>query len=259
MRFVKKFLIPLLFLAATPLLAPSVDVFAQTFKSVTPNPANIGDNIQFELEKNNSDNLIVVFYVDGKPAKTVDCPVGTGICRNGTTPARGFKVPSGVTYPDITILICDRTSGKPTNEDNCNSSTGKKIKAHTYITVSGITPPPIPGPPTVGPPPGAPSKNPCIDTNGDGKVDTCQTALGDIPTRPQDFAQRVLEIAVGLGGGLALILMVIGAIKVLTSTGDQQKLNAGRDMIVAAVAGLLFIIFSVLILRFIGFNVIFGF
>ena len=33
---------------------------------------------------------------------------------------------------------------------------------------------------------------------------------------------------------------------------DQQRLAGGRDMIVAAIAGLLFLIFSVLILRFIG-------
>ena len=66
------------------------------------------------------------------------------------------------------------------------------------------------------------------------------------------FAQRVLNIAIGLAGGIALILMVIGSIRVLTSSGDQQRLAGGRDMIVAAIAGLLFLIFSVLVLRFIG-------
>ena len=88
-------------------------------------------------------------------------------------------------------------------------------------------------------------KNPCP-----GGV--CQTALGDISSDPGEFAGRILEIAIGLAGGIALILMVIGSIRVLTSSGDQQRLAGGRDMIVAAIAGLLFLIFSVLILRFLG-------
>jgi len=50
--------------------------------------------------------------------------------------------------------------------------------------------------------------------------------------------------------------MVIGSVRVLTSSGDQQRLAGGRDMIVAALAGLLFLIFSVLILRFIGIHIL---
>lgn len=105
-----------------------------------------------------------------------------------------------------------------------------------------------------------PSKgqNPCAELRPDGKSipGDCPTALGDIPTNPKAFAEKILSIAIGLGGGIAFILMVIGSIRVLTSSGDQQKLSAGRDMIVAAIAGLLFIIFSVMILRFIGVEIL---
>src|SRR3990167_8859564 len=102
---------------------------------------------------------------------------------------------------------------------------------------------------------GPPGKNPC-DPDGDGIADQCTTAQGNIPTSVGGFAQRVLSIAIGLAGGIALILMVIGSIRVLTSSGDQQRLAGGRDMIVAAIAGLLFLIFSVLILRFIGIQIL---
>lgn len=91
--------------------------------------------------------------------------------------------------------------------------------------------------------------NPCSPTS-------CRTAFGNIPTDPAGFATQVLRIATGLAGGLALILMVIGSVRVLISSGDQQRLSAGRDMIVAAVAGLLFLIFSVLILQFIGVQIL---
>lgn len=99
-------------------------------------------------------------------------------------------------------------------------------------------------------------RNPCRDTNADGKVDKCETALGDLDIEPPAFASAILTLGLGIAGGIALILMVIGSVRVLTSSGDQNRLNAGRDMIVAAVAGLLFLIFCVMILRFIGFNIL---
>lgn len=98
-------------------------------------------------------------------------------------------------------------------------------------------------------------ENPCQDFDGDGDIE-CRTALGDIRATIGGLTRRVLRIGTGLAGGIALIFMVIGSVRVLTSSGDQQKLNAGREMIVAALAGLLFIIFSVLILKFIGVEII---
>ncbi len=94
---------------------------------------------------------------------------------------------------------------------------------------------------------GTPGHNPC---GPDGKE--CPTALGNIPTTPTAFAGKVLTVGIGLAGGIALIIMVVGSIKILTSSGDPKKVGEGREMIVAAVAGLLFLILSILILRFIG-------
>ncbi len=86
---------------------------------------------------------------------------------------------------------------------------------------------------------------------------TCPTALGDLPLNFQELVNtKILPAAIGMAGGIALILMVIGSIRMLMSQGDQQKLNGGREMFVAALAGLLFLIFSTLILRFIGINII---
>lgn len=84
----------------------------------------------------------------------------------------------------------------------------------------------------------------------------CVTALGTIPATPIGFATKVLSIALGLAGGIALIILVMGSIKIILSSGDQQKLQNGREMIIAAIAGLLFIIFSILILQAIGNNII---
>lgn len=94
-------------------------------------------------------------------------------------------------------------------------------------------------------------RNPC-------EGGTCPTAIGNIPTDVTGFSSAFLSIAIGVAGGIALILMVIGSIRILTSSGDPKGVGAGRDMIIAAVAGLLFLIFSVLILHLIGVSILSG-
>ena len=114
----------------------------------------------------------------------------------------------------------------------------------------GEVEPPVTGGDGDGGPP-LEGRNPC-----EGGV--CNTALGPISTDIGAFASQFLRIAIGLAGGIALIILVIGSIRVLTSSGDQQRLAGGRDMIIAAIAGLLFLIFSTLILRFIGVSILGG-
>lgn len=100
-----------------------------------------------------------------------------------------------------------------------------------------------------------PGVNLCADTPG-GVATKCKTALGDIPVNAEALTQKVLSIALGLAGGIALIFMVYGSIKILVSSGDPKKIGDGRDIIVAAISGLLFLILSVLILKFIGIAVL---
>lgn len=81
--------------------------------------------------------------------------------------------------------------------------------------------------------------------------DVC-TALGCIPTVPADFVVTVLKIAIGLGGGIAFLLMVFGGIKILTSSGNPEGVKSGTETITSAAAGLLFIILSLFLLKLIG-------
>lgn len=82
-----------------------------------------------------------------------------------------------------------------------------------------------------------------------------ETALGCIPATVQGFVNTFLQIAIGIAGGIAFLMMVFGAIRILTSTGDPQALNAGRELIISAVSGLLFIALAVFLLRVIGFDI----
>jgi hypothetical protein len=81
------------------------------------------------------------------------------------------------------------------------------------------------------------------------------TALGCIQTDPTQFIGEILRIGIGIGGGIAFLLILFGGFQVLTSAGNPEHLNAGKELITSAITGLLIIIFSLFILRLIGFKI----
>ncbi|KKT30187.1 MAG: hypothetical protein UW41_C0021G0018 [Candidatus Collierbacteria bacterium GW2011_GWC2_44_18] len=97
----------------------------------------------------------------------------------------------------------------------------------------------------------------CTTTGGNPGIDT---ALGCISTSVDatgdSFFTSVIKIAVGLGGGLALILMLFGVFIITTSAGIPDKLKEGQEIITSAISGLIFIILSVFLLRLIGVDIL---
>lgn len=93
-------------------------------------------------------------------------------------------------------------------------------------------------------------KDDCEDCVGTGKA---YTALGCIPTDLPTFLKDYLfTIGLGFAGGIAFLLMLWGGFTILISQGDAHKIQEGREIIVSAGVGLLFIIFSIVILQIIG-------
>jgi hypothetical protein len=82
------------------------------------------------------------------------------------------------------------------------------------------------------------------------------TAMGCIKTDPKAFIGDFLRIAIGIAGGIALLLMVYGAFLVSVSAGDPKKATEGKEIITGTIAGLLFIIFSVILLKLIGVEIL---
>lgn len=82
------------------------------------------------------------------------------------------------------------------------------------------------------------------------------TALGCIHTKPIDFIKEFQKLAVGIAGGIALLLMIYGAFLISVSAGDPKKAEEGKEIITGTIAGLLFIIFSVFLLKLIGVNIL---
>jgi hypothetical protein len=61
---------------------------------------------------------------------------------------------------------------------------------------------------------------------------------------------------VGIAGAIALLTMLIATFQIMTAASDAKKIQAGRDLFFSAVAGLLFLIFSVSLLRLIAGDII---
>ena len=90
----------------------------------------------------------------------------------------------------------------------------------------------------------------------DGK--SIQTALGCISFDAEGggFVRSLLGIIIGLGGGVALLLILYGVFIVTTSAGIPDKLNQGKEIISSAVAGLVFIILAIFLMQLIGVQIL---
>lgn len=83
-----------------------------------------------------------------------------------------------------------------------------------------------------------------------------RTAIGCIHTSPVGFIKDFLKFIIGIAGGLAFLMMLLGAFQMLTSAGNPDTLAAGKDRLTSAIIGLLFVIFSVLLLQIIGVDIL---
>lgn len=82
------------------------------------------------------------------------------------------------------------------------------------------------------------------------------TAIGCFPTNPAGLMQAGVKIGVSAGGGIALLMMVFAAFRMITSAGNPETIKKGQEQFASAVIGLLFIIFSVLLLEIIGVDIL---
>lgn len=89
---------------------------------------------------------------------------------------------------------------------------------------------------------------------GNGK--SINTAIGCIDPSGSGIFQSFFAIGSGIAGGIAFLLIILGGFQMMTSAGNPEQLNAGKELVTSAVAGLLLIIFSVFILRIIGVDIL---
>lgn len=86
------------------------------------------------------------------------------------------------------------------------------------------------------------------------------TAIGCIPVLTNDngtaFSGFILRFAIGIGGGIAFILILYAGFMIMSSAGNPERLKAGRELLTSAISGLLLLVFSIFILKFIGIDIL---
>ncbi len=82
------------------------------------------------------------------------------------------------------------------------------------------------------------------------------TPFGCIDVEPQKFVTAILRIAIGLAGGIAFLMIIYGGFVIMTSSGNPERINSGKEIITSSLAGLFLIVFSVIILRIIGVDIL---
>ncbi len=148
--------------------------------------------------------------------------------------------------------VCCEISGRETNQtaecvQNCSTSCvfGISLPGFVCRVEDGVCAcyPPTDLPPDI---------TPLTEEGG-----PIQTAIGDIdPRNLQGFIQQLLNLALGVAGGIAFLLMLFGSLKIMTSSGDPEKMKSGSELITSALTGLLFIIFSIFLLKLIGVDIL---
>jgi hypothetical protein len=90
---------------------------------------------------------------------------------------------------------------------------------------------------------------------GDTELDT---AIGcvSILDSPEAFMGDILKWAVGIGGGIAFLLIVYASFMIMSSSGNPERLKAGQELLTSAISGLILLVLSVFILKFIGVDIL---
>jgi hypothetical protein len=102
-------------------------------------------------------------------------------------------------------------------------------------------------------------RNACIGCLGEGEnSDTSKmwTAIGCLPLTPTAFVQTILPTAVTIAGAIALLTMLYGVLMLTISGGNPENIQKAKEVITGAVVGLLFIIFSIVLLNLIGVQIL---
>jgi hypothetical protein len=149
------------------------------------------------------------------------------------------------------------------------------------LTHGGVTPviqpsatPPVPtlapGEPTYTPIPPFPTLAPlceqisdptlhqkCLDCMVNGGKAGIWTAVGCLSADPSTLIKEyVFTAGVGIAGGIAFLYFLYGAFIILTSAGNAERVEEGKQIITSSVAGLLLLIFSVFLLKVVGVDIL---
>ncbi|OGH10761.1 MAG: hypothetical protein A3B38_03605 [Candidatus Levybacteria bacterium RIFCSPLOWO2_01_FULL_36_13] len=187
------------------------------------------------------------FPISQEGTETPGPITGGGSCK--------FCPPTSRYEPDTNPLVCKDTSGNTLPDNQLLSANCEEDKACSPIfgCVDKIS--------------GSPFGDETIDT---GRAPPCSVPLDEngfcpeiftglgisFPTTIGGFTSALLGVMLSLIGGIALILIIISGYRIMASQGNPEALQAAREQLTAAIVGLLFVIFSLVVLEVIGVDIL---
>lgn len=82
------------------------------------------------------------------------------------------------------------------------------------------------------------------------------TAVGCIDNSAQGIVGKLIGTGIGIAGGIALLMIIASGFELTISQGEPKRVSDAKERLTSAIIGLLFIIFSVTILQFIGVTIL---
>lgn len=106
----------------------------------------------------------------------------------------------------------------------------------------------------------------CQAISDTGERDRCSSCLvtggiwssiGCMSTDLKSFIEDVLlRVGIGIAGGTSLLCIIFAAFQMQTSGGNAEKLKKAQELLTNCITGLMVIIFSMLILKIIGVDIL---
>lgn len=186
-------------------------------------------------------NQLYNFRVEGVQGNDTDRCSGNGSVfvepNESTAP-----IESGWILNGNNECVEEETSPEFESKEDCEAAIALTEEREASLANGELPPPPLP---------------PCAEWEIEGeKCAAVSSGIGDLNTAPQNFVQTLFRILMSISGGIALILIISSGYQIMTSQGDPEKIKAGRERFISAIVGLLFLIFSLVILEIIGVNIL---
>jgi len=174
----------------------------------------------------------------------LDCGTGTWCCDSlseCSLPIPGnqqFTCRWDGTSCTVGAQNCDSSTGYSPVPSVCSSVTSSAV---CNSTVSGCQ---------------ASLVGPSADIWCDSSKTQIKTALGCLNVTGKETVNQILRWAVGIGGGIAFLLIVYSGIQMVMASGDPKRIKASQELLTAALSGLALIALSVVLLNLIGVTVL---
>lgn len=156
---------------------------------------------------------------------------------------------SGASCPAALSYTCSYTSSSGGSASACCTPDGGTSCTQYKLTLSGAA-----GANTT--PVGAPGNGSLKVNPAAGCSGGINTALGCIPYDTKGFTSSLLGFLIGLVGLIAIVVMLVATFMIMTGGSNPEQVKKGKELFTAGITGLLFIVFSVTILRIIAGDII---